>query len=64
MFQVSSMQRWQYPIDNGTLEPLIWSILWKILSFFQVWFILIILQFDARKSVENNQFFKSINFLI
>ena len=64
MFQVSSMQRWQYPIDNGILEPLIWSILWKILSFFQVWFILIILQFDARKSVENNQFFKSINFLI
>ena len=31
-FKWHSMQRWQYPIHNGTLETLIRSLMWEILS--------------------------------
>ena len=33
-FKLPSMQRWQCPIYNGTLETLIWSNMLKITSFF------------------------------
>ena len=39
-----SMQRWQCQTHNGTCLTFLWSIMWKILSFFKIWkcFILII----------------------
>ena len=33
-FKWPSMQRWQYPIHNGTLVTLIWSKMWKTPSTF------------------------------
>ena len=37
MFKWPSMQRIQCPIHNGTLETVIWAIIWKISSFFWVY---------------------------
>ena len=39
------MQRWYYPIYNGTTENLIWSKMWKMTSFFWLGKVLISVSF-------------------
>ena len=52
----SSIQRWQCPIYNGTLETLIWSEMWKIIPFFLTTKVFIF-QF-CRENINENKHFK------
>ena len=57
-FKWPSLERWQCPIYNGTLETLIWLKMWKISSFFWLEKCLILINspFCRETANENKQF--------